>query len=419
MTLWRLTFKEIRMRKLNFAMGLLSIVLAIGVLVAELTMLKAHDLNTTNILQAKQAETEEEMRLLEDDYRKIMKKLGFNLLILPEGQRLDDFYAEGYAARTMPEAYVDKLARSGIVAIRHLLPSLEQKIRWAEQGQRPIILVGTRGEVPRTDGVKREPMMIAVDPDTAVLGHEIWDSLGLKSGDTFTLLGREFTVEKCRSERGNKDDVTIWIDLAQAQTLLNQPGEVNAILALKCHCAGAELDQLRQEVNGILPGVQIIELENKVITRAEARDRAKVAAKIALQAEKDHRTKMRAEREAFAAWLVPLVLLGSAAWIGLLAFMNVRERVEEIGILRTLGLSARAIVFVFLLRALVIGLLGALIGYGIGFAAGCGGAISAELFSPLLTSVLLPAAPLLAMLASLPPAMLAAAQDPAIVLQKE
>jgi len=426
MTLREFVFKEIRLRRLNFALAVASVIVAVGVLVAEMTLLTAHDLRTTRILDAKRAETEAEMARMEDDYRKIMKKLGFNLLILPEGQQLEDFYAKGYAALDMPETYVEKLSGSSLMTVRHLLPSLEQKIRWPEQGQRHVILVGTRGEVPMTHRMPREPMMIAVPSGSVVLGHEIWDSLKLKGGDSITLLGESFEVSQCLPERGNKDDVTLWIDLARAQQMLNKPGRINAILALKCHCAGADLAGVRKQIGTILPGVQILELSSRVIVRAEARDRAKAAAQAAIEAERQHRERLRKEREAFAAWLVPLVMLGAAVWIGLLTLANVRERTSEIGILRALGFRSTQILWIFLSKALLVGCAGALFGYGLGFLIGlfagevpAGTASAAALFRPGLLALVVLAAPLLAALASWPPALLAAGQDPAVVLQKE
>jgi hypothetical protein len=70
-----------------------------------------------------------------------------------------------------------------------------------------------------TAGAKK-PMVDPVAPGSIVLGYELHDSLGLKRGDRLTLLGREFTVGTCYAMRGNKDDITAWIHLAEAQELL-------------------------------------------------------------------------------------------------------------------------------------------------------------------------------------------------------
>jgi len=112
MNIWRLVLKEIQRRKLNFGLGLLSITIAVAVLVGALTMLKAHDIRTQRIIAHREAQTKARMKALEDDYRKIMKGMGFNLLILPKDQNLSDLYADDYASKYMPEEYVHKLSSS-------------------------------------------------------------------------------------------------------------------------------------------------------------------------------------------------------------------------------------------------------------------------------------------------------------------
>ena len=425
MTIWRLVMREIVRRKLSFTLGVVSVIIAVGVLVAELTLLDAHDLHTQSILEKKETETREDMRRMEDDYRIIMKDMGFNLLILPKDQTLGTYYADGYVSRDMPEEYVRRLAESDIVTIRHLLPSLEQKIQWPERDNRAIILTGTRGEVPFLHGDPMKPILEAVPPGAAVMGYELWTSLGLKTGDKIKLLGREFEVGDCHAERGTKDDITIWIDLATAQELLGKPGRINGILALKCLCAGNDIVSIRREVAELLPETKVIEFESMVLARARARDRAKATADSASAVEKQYRAKLRGEREAFASWLVPLVILGCTAWIGLLAFTNVRERKTEIGILRALGLRSGQILSVFLIKALVIGFSGAVIGYIAGYIVGLaadggvtGISTAVRLFSPEMFLIVLAAAPVLAAGASWIPALLAAQQDPAEILRE-
>jgi len=425
MSIRHLVLREIAHRKLNFGLGLLSVVIAVACLVGALTLLRAHDIRTDQIIALKEAETERRMRKLEDDYRKIMKKLGFNVLIVPKGQNLGDLYAEGYASKYMPEEYVERLARSRIMSIRHLLPILQQKLKWPEK-RRTIILIGTRGEVPLLHREPKKPILVAVPPGTMVVGYELHRSLDLSVGDRVKLLGREFTVGRCNPERGNRDDITIWIDLREAQELLDKRGKINGILALECHCYGDRLGQIRAEISRVLPDTRVIELSTKAITRAEARERAAAAAKEAIEAERENRARLRREREALAAVLVPLVIVASALWIGFLFFANVRERRAEIGILRALGAQSSTILSIFLTKAMLMGLLGALLGYAAGFIAGgllgdipLSARGSASLFDPTLLLMVLLGAPLFSGLASWIPAMMAAQQDPAVVLRGE
>jgi hypothetical protein len=421
MTVWQLVFKEIYRRKLNFLSGLLSVIIAIAALISAATSLSIHDLQTREIIEAKKIETENRMKDLEDDFRVIMKKLGFNLLILPKDQNLADLYADDFASRYMPEEYVTRLAKSKIMTIRHLLPSLQQRIYWKE-GQRKIILIGTRGEVPFLHRDPKEPILIPVPRGAVVVGYELHKSHNLSVGDKIKILGESFTVTKCNEERGNKDDITFWIDLKQAQSMLNRPNQINAILALKCHCAGNEISQVRTDVSKILPETQVIEEASKVVTRAEARDRAAQEAKQAIESERIHRLQIRNEQEHFAAIYVPSIMGLSVLWIALLFMSNVRDRQSEIGILRATGVKARKILSLFLLKAVVMGLIGALIGIIVGFM------ISLFLRSVqfnmayidwhmILMAVIL--APLISVLSSWIPAFIASQQDPAIVLSQE
>ncbi len=420
MSIWRLVAKEILHRRLSFCLGLVSVAVAAGSLVGALTLLRAHDIRTEEIVARKQAQTEEKMRELEDDYRKIMKKMGFNIAILPRGQ-VSEFWEKDFASRYMPEEYVDKLANSRIMTVRHLLPSLQEKVKWPER-ERTIILVGVRGEVPL---IHRDPKMPILEPvplGGMVVGYELHRSLKLSAGDRVRLLGREFAVKKLHGERGTKDDITVWINLEEAQELLGRKGLINGILALQCFCYGrGEAGKVRAEVTRILPDTEVIEFASKILVRAEARERAAVAAKEAVDAEKRTRARLRGEREAFAAILVPVIILGAAAWVGILSFINVRERRGEIAVLRALGLRSRQILFIFLLKAALLGLFGALLGCAGGFIVGAvrGELPWGELFDPWLAALVVGFAPLLSGLASWLPAMIAAQQDPAAVLSEE
>jgi len=353
MTVWRLIAKEILHRKLNFALGVLSVMAASGIVVAQFTLLRAHDLRTEDILHAKQTEAEIRLAKMEDDYRKYMKELGFNLLILPKDQDLTEFWQSGFASTTMPDSTATTLANSKTMLVRHLLPIVQQRIDWPEQKRR-IILMGTRGEVPLAHRKPREPMLLAVPPGKCVVGYELARDLGIKRGQSITLRGKSLEVQHVRLERGTAEDATIWVDLADGQELLGLEGRLNAIEALKCHCESVAPGQLRREVTDILGGeVKVVVRENKVTLRAKARDRAKAEHVEAMAAERASRGRLKQTRESLAGVIVPAVLLAAAVWIGLLALSNVRERAAEIGILRAIGVRGRSIVGVFFTRAMV------------------------------------------------------------------
>ncbi|MFB3891555.1 MAG: ABC transporter permease [Phycisphaerae bacterium] len=429
MSIWRLVIKEIVHRKLNFALALVAVLVAVACAVGALTLLRAHDLGTEEILADKTRKARAELDIFEDEIRKLTVQMGYNTLILPAGQNIGDYLAQGYATATMPEEYVKRLSGSKIVMIQHLMPILEQKVKWPER-QRTIILCGTRGEMPLMQRDPKKPIVAAVAPGKIVLGYSLWSDMDLKAGDKITLMGRPFEVARCHEERFSTDDITAWVDLAAAQELLDKKGQINAIQALKCMCAGVGIKAVVAEITKLLPDVQIKELANKATAREKARDLAAARSRDAIAAEAAARERLRQTREVLAACLVPLVMVGCAVWIGLLSLGNVHQRREEIGILRAIGVRSRQVMALFLAKAMLVGLVGAVLGYAAGFGVAGGwarmfdspggaGLRLGQLMMPWLLAAVLVASPLLACFASWAPATLAARSDPADVLGKE
>lgn len=462
----RLVFQEISHRRLNFLLAVVSVAVAIACLVGAITLLKAGEIQTSQKLKDKEQvldqqlsdkevsldlalkQQEEEVsqagKKLQDAMRKITKGLGFNILVLAEDENLGEFHAQGTPTRSMPQEYVTRLANSKIVVINHLLPIVTKKITWPETGQ-TIILTGTRGEVPLAHRDPKKPLLDLVPKGHVVLGHHLHTSQKLKTGGTVQLLGKTFQIDKCHPERGSQDDVTAWINLGEAQEMLKMQNLVNAILALECNCATVDrIAEIRKEIASILPGTKVIERGKPALARAEARNRAKKEADAALkrakatkketlaQERQANQQTLEQEQQAAAGLmndrylltqvLVPVAMVGSFVWIALLALGNARQRRGEIGILRAIGLRSKQVLTLFLGKALLVGVAGAILGYIAGFLIGTSdgsGTPVGDLFDPvwLIATALL--APLLSAAASWIPALLAARQDPALVLQEE
>jgi putative ABC transport system permease protein len=426
MKIRHLVAKEIFHRKINYALSVFATLVAIASLIGSVVLLRMYDIRTGAILREKAAGLQVRMDKLNDDTRKSMLKLGFNLVILPKGQNMADWHIDDYSNKYMPESYADRLANSNIVDIRHLLPSLQQKIRWPENGK-IIILMGTRGEVPNRHLDPQKPLLQPVPPDAIILGYELHRNLNIRVGDKITLLGKEFTVKNCYDERGNKDDITAWINLKDAQKLLKKEGKINAILALECLCTANSLPILRKEVEAILPDAHVIEREPSVIARAEARNQVGAEASVTLNKEMRGSEILQSEREWLASILTPVILVACALWVAIMGFINVRSRHGEIGILRTVGVSAKSIFLLFIWKHVTIGILGGCIGLVFGsfpvlFFANPGvpiGSVGSAPFWLGMAALAVLGASLLAVLAGWIPAMIAAYQDPAEVMREE
>jgi hypothetical protein len=428
MGLWHLIIKEMSFRKMNFILVVLNVAVAIGALACSLLVLKAYDANTRKILEKKESDMKARLAVLDDEVRKMMLNLGFNVAIIPKGLNLGDFFAEDYAAKYMSEDSVQKLARSGIITIRHFLPSLQQKITWPEV-KRTIILIGTSGEVSVSQKNTEKPLVQPAPEGGIVLGYELHHNLGLKTGDKVRLMGREFTLHKCNPERGTKDDITAWISLREAQELLDKKGLINAIMALECMCAGPDpLVALRTEIGKILPDTQVIEKRSEALVRWEARTRVAKEAEDAIAHEKNNRARLKSQREQSAVMIISIVVIVAVVSIAGLGFRNVRDRRDEIGILRAIGFKSGQVLVLFLSKSLVTGLIGGILGLWAGIAVGdmlvtshagtAGGELVRFLDAELLVFAICIAISL-SVLAGWIPAMLAMRQDPAVILREE
>lgn len=410
MNIAQVVLAELRYRKLNVLLAVLTIVIAVAACVYVLTALSA--------LQRK---TEQRVAAMDNEIRKITKNMGFNITILPNEQNLADFHAQDFAEKTMPWEYVTRLSDSPeVVTIQHLRPALIRKIQWPEKN-RQVLLMGVSAVVPFAHRAPKKPLSQPVAPGTINLGSVLASQLDIKVGDQVLFHGKDFKVEKVFPQRGSKDDITIWVSLSEAQKILGLEGRINMIQALECNCASVDrLAEIQVEISGLLGDkVQVIELATKAIARAKAREGVKAEGQAAI-----------ARLQQLASMLLPLVILAAGLLVGLLTLSNVRDRRTEIGVFRAVGTRTGQILALFIVKALIVGTVGALLGYSIGYCVAA--ALHQRLAQPvggdgesliqfnlthLLTVVLL--TPALAMLASWLPALTAASQDPTVVLREE
>jgi len=428
MTLWRMLLHELRFRTANSLLCAIAVALAVGSYVAAVAALQAYDANTEALLAQRITEAEARMKAVNEEMRQATLKLSFNLVILPEGQDIHEWYTEDYAKHTMPEEYVERLADSGIVTVRHFLPSLQQKIKWPEQNQ-TIILVGTRGEVPNMHKNRVKPLVQPVPEGTITLGHELHQRLDLKVGDDVAFMGQTFKVNKCHSERGSRDDITAWIPLAAAQKLLKKEQQINAIVALECLCVGKSgLAQVRADIAKILPNTVVFEQGSKVVARMETRMKVAKQGQASVISAREHRSELRADRENFTSLLTAGIIIACGVWIGFLTWGNVHERRDEIAILRTIGVQSRQILLLFLSKAVSLALVGAALGLIVGTVVGqhlaasfdpsaTGNVAVSSGLSATVVGQALMLAGCLALMASWIPSLLASQCDPADVLR--
>ena len=422
MSVWKVMLYEIAYRKLGFVLALVGVSAAVASLVGALALLELHDAHTDRILARREAEVKAAMDSLCEDVRNAMHRLGYNAVILPKDQPLGDWYSEEYASESLPERAALQLNETQDLCERYL-PRLRQRVKWREK-KWTVIVVGV-GKETILEAVAAEPRPLVQEtrPGACALGYELHHALDVHPGDQITLLGRTFVVARCEEERGTKDDITIWMPLADAQTLLGKLGLINEILIVEHLSVWGDVQEVRRKVERVLPECQVVEIASETMARTHARRKMADEAAASVQRERDKRSLLKAHMARNVLIIASLSLLVCGLWVGFLMYLNVRDRAVEMGTLMALGYRPGQLQAIVLSKAALLGFLGALVGC----AAGMGGVFvlkypagTVSLWSGLgLVAVALVVGSGICLAASWLPARAVGGLDPADVLRGE
>ena len=179
----------------------------------------------------------------------------------------------------------------------------------------------------------------------AVLGTSLAEKNGLSVGGEFTAMGRTFTVTGIYDAGTEFDNNALYLPLAAAQELSGQDGELS-VLAVT------------------VDNIENVEAARTALQDALGSDRADVAlGSNGLSETIDSLSSVQSI--SLIGFIAALVTAGLI--VLLIMIMVVRERRREIGVLKAIGATNRSVAVQFVLEALVLVLVGALIGTAVAF----------------------------------------------------
>lgn len=210
------------------------------------------------------------------------------------------------------------------------------------------------------------------DPTGALVGATLADGLGVSVGDTIDVAaahGTERLTVTGILRAGGAEDGQVVVPLATVQALSDRAGQVDTVevsalttpdndLARRAARNPASLSITERETWYCTAYVSSIAYQiEEVMTDAVAKPVRQVAESEGTVLEKT---------QLLMLLVTGLSLAGSALGIANLVTASVMERAPEIGLLKAVGARDRAVVGLVLTEIAVVGLLGAVLGYGLG-----------------------------------------------------
>ena len=428
MSTFSLILKEMAHRKANAALSLLAVIVAVAFAVMFFAASEGTQRESKGIMADMNSSATKISKVAQKKTKRIQRDMGQNLRIVSKETDLAHFWDEGFSQEFFPENWIQKFKGiTNTINYSHLSAVLKWKIKW--QGS-PAMIYGLAPREVAPPG-RRKPIMITpVKQGTVLLGNALAEINKVKRDDMVTVEGGQFKVGRVLAEKGSAAEVRIYMHLADAQAVLKREGQINEIQALDCYCADETQDTLkllREQLAPILPQAKVFRMQDMAEAREQQRRLMEAQLDQAMpKVIVDATDKQSRNLSGVFGKLLPLVILVCGVLIAALAMLNTRARSQEIGVLRALGQGGERIALLFLGRAIVIGVLGALLGFAIGN--GLAIQFGRDLFQltasqlawenqNLAWALLL--APAFAALASFIPAMLAVTQDPAETLRHD
>jgi putative ABC transport system permease protein len=176
--------------------------------------------------------------------------------------------------------------------------------------------------------------------DQALVGAIAAELLKLKVGDRITLNGSTVTVAGILEETGSNDDYQVFVPLETVQKAFNKEGLVSSV-DIRALCNACPVEIIANAINENIPGVRAVAVKQIAATEMG----------------------MLEKMSKFM-----LALAGVTLAVGLFGVVNtmmtsVHERVKDIGIMRAVGASRSQIIKAFVYEAIIIGVIGGVLGY--------------------------------------------------------
>jgi len=179
--------------------------------------------------------------------------------------------------------------------------------------------------------------------DEAIIGAQVAQLLNLDIGDKISLNGTDVTVAGILEETGAGDDYQLFVSLPTLQKSFNKEGVISSI-DIRALCNGCPVENIAAGINNTIPGVRALAVSQVAKTEMGMVDKM----------------------SKFMFALAGITLIIGAFGVVNTMMTSVHERIKDIGIMRAVGASRNQIIKVFIYEAVLIGIVGGILGYALG-----------------------------------------------------
>jgi putative ABC transport system permease protein len=268
----------------------------------------------------------------ERSFLAIYNSKGVDLVVVHAG-------SSNQLSSSLDDKMADRLRQ--IEGVVEVAPSLVDTVGFEEQN---LVSVLVDGWIPGSilfrgikvlDGRALEPG----DNKAAMLGRVLAMTLNKKAGDRFKIAGETFDVVGIFESESWFENGSLLMPLKTLQKMMGREGQVTGFLIQAKSSDARSIAELRKRIESTIPGV----------AATPARDH--------VQGD----TQIRLSRAMAWSTAAVALFLGSVGMLNTM-LMSIFERTREIGILRAVGWRRRRVLALVLGEALVIALLGTVLG---------------------------------------------------------
>jgi putative ABC transport system permease protein len=276
-----------------------------------------------------------------------LEKYGPSIIVTPNSEKVSIPYGSVIVGNNLfSEDSIDKIY--GIpnnANIRVLSPKLYNQVKY---GNNTILVVGLFAdkEIQLKTWWNVTGSLPQNNTEEILIGSDLKTALNTQIGSSLSLGNSSFIVSGILYQTGSTDDYSIFMPLHVSQKLFNRDGKISEINVGVLN-NGNTIEKISNQIMKAIPNTKAIPITQAVGTRM-----------LAVQ-----------QTANFSLLLALIILVVGIAGIMNTMQASVNQRMGEIGVLVSLGADNSHLYKLFLSEAVILGLIGGLVGTTVGIAA--------------------------------------------------